>query len=83
MNVLWAYQTTPQTATGETPFKLAYRTEALVPLEIGITSNRVTNFKEIPNEEGIQMNLDLLDEARNVAVNKIASYQQKAVFLFF
>lgn len=44
MNVLWAYWTTPRSATGEILFKLAYGTETLIPLEIGITSNRVARF---------------------------------------
>ncbi|KAL2241093.1 UNVERIFIED_CONTAM: Gag-Pol polyprotein [Sesamum indicum] len=33
--VLWAYLTTPRTATGETPFCLVYGTEAIIPAEIG------------------------------------------------
>ncbi|KAL2248689.1 UNVERIFIED_CONTAM: hypothetical protein Sindi_2342600 [Sesamum indicum] len=33
--VLWAYRTTPRTATGETPFYLVYDTEAIFPAEIG------------------------------------------------
>ncbi|KAL2240234.1 UNVERIFIED_CONTAM: Retrovirus-related Pol polyprotein from transposon [Sesamum indicum] len=33
--VLWAYRTTPRTATGETPFCLVYGSEAIIPAEIG------------------------------------------------
>ena len=36
--VLWAYQTTTRTPTGETPFRLAYGTDAIIPAEIGLTS---------------------------------------------
>ena len=32
--VLWAYRTTARSATRETPFSLAYETEAVVPVEI-------------------------------------------------
>ncbi|XP_057760115.1 uncharacterized protein LOC130980453 [Arachis stenosperma] len=32
--VLWAYRTTPQSATGETSFRLAYGIEAMIPVEI-------------------------------------------------
>ena len=37
-NVLWAYRTTAKTSTGETPFKLTYDIEAVIPIEVGITS---------------------------------------------
>ncbi|KAL0377453.1 UNVERIFIED_CONTAM: hypothetical protein Sradi_3050800 [Sesamum radiatum] len=30
-SVLWAYRTTPRTATGESPFNLSYGTEAVAP----------------------------------------------------
>ena len=36
--VLWAYQTTARTPTEETPFRLAYGTDAIIPVEIGLTS---------------------------------------------
>ena len=39
-NVLWAYRTTSRTLTGETPFRLTYGTEAVIPVEVGITSIR-------------------------------------------
>ncbi|KAL5579016.1 hypothetical protein UlMin_011458 [Ulmus minor] len=38
--VLWAYRTTAKTSTGETPFSLAYGTEAVIPVECGIPSAR-------------------------------------------
>ena len=37
-NVLWAYKTTTRTPTGETPFKLTYDTEVVIPIEVGVTS---------------------------------------------
>ncbi|XP_020985456.1 uncharacterized protein LOC110274721 [Arachis duranensis] len=38
--VLWAYRTTPQSATGETPFRLVYGVEAMIPIEINEQSPR-------------------------------------------
>ena len=32
--VLWSYNTTPQSITGETPFRLTYGTDAALPLEV-------------------------------------------------
>ncbi|GKV17095.1 hypothetical protein SLEP1_g27640 [Rubroshorea leprosula] len=43
-NVLWAYRTTSRTATGETPYHLAFGTEAVIPVEMGVPSLRVTHF---------------------------------------
>ena len=37
-NVLWAYRTTAKIPTGETPFRLTFGTEAVIPVEIGLTS---------------------------------------------
>ena len=39
-NVLWAYRTTIRTPTGETPFGLTYGIEAIILVEVGITSIR-------------------------------------------
>jgi hypothetical protein len=38
--VLWAYRTTPRRSTGVTPYSLAYGTEAVIPLEVGIPTLR-------------------------------------------
>ena len=39
-NVLWDYKTMARTLTGETPFKLTNGTEAMIPVEVGVTSVR-------------------------------------------
>ena len=44
LNVLWAYQTTPRRSTGVTPFSMRYGVEAVIPIEIGLSSMRVTDF---------------------------------------
>ncbi|KAK3028730.1 hypothetical protein RJ639_037753 [Escallonia herrerae] len=36
--ILWAYNTTKRTSTGETPFNLSFGTEALIPVEVGLPS---------------------------------------------
>ena len=42
--VLWAYKTIARSTTEETPFLLAYRYEAMVPVEIGARSLRRDNY---------------------------------------
>ena len=39
-NVLWAYKTTTRTPTRETPFNLTHGIEAVIPIEVEVTSLR-------------------------------------------
>ena len=76
-SVLWAYRTTPRIPTGESPFSLAYGTEAMIPLEIGLPSSRVEQYHEPDNSESRRADLDLLPELRNEAQIRMASYRQR------
>jgi len=73
-SVLWAYRTTARTPTGETPFRLAYESEAIIPAEVGFTSYRMDNHDEWRNDEAIRLQLDLLDEVRAIAKQRLAQY---------
>jgi hypothetical protein len=44
LEVLWAYRTTKKTPTEETPYALAFGTEAVIPAEVGSRSYRVEAF---------------------------------------
>ena len=74
-SVLWAYRTTTRTLTGETPFRLAYRVDAVIPAKVGLTSYRVENYTDDKNEEAIRLQLDLVDEAQATAEQRLARYQ--------
>ena len=78
-NVLWAYRTTARTPTKETPFKLTYSTEAVISVEVGITSIRREMFHEESNDDQLKVNLDCLDEIRDEASSRMTKYQQKMV----
>ena len=39
-NIHWAYKTIARTPTGETPFRVTYGTEAVIFVEVGVTSTR-------------------------------------------
>jgi len=60
--ILWAYHTTPQSTTKETPFNLVYELNAMIPVEIQESSPRFQNFVIEESNEGRKVNLDLLDE---------------------
>ena len=55
---------TIRSPTGETPFKLAYGGDAVILVEVGLTSNRVAHYKEKENEKQLHINLDFIDEVR-------------------
>ena len=76
-NILWAYRMTARTLTRETPFRLTFGTEAVIPIEIGLTSWRTNHHDESSNDSQLSMNLDLLDEARDQAEAKTREYQQR------
>ena len=75
--VLWAYRTTTRTSTGETPFSLAYGSEAMIPVEVGMPNHRRAHFNPLQNDENLSVSLDLIEELRSTAQVKVAAYQQR------
>ncbi|XP_058079759.1 uncharacterized protein LOC131227958 [Magnolia sinica] len=79
--VLWAYRTTAQSSTRETPFSLSYGSEAIVPVEIDLPTAWVRNYQGNQNSEQIAANLDLLEEIRDISALRVAArHQQVARF---
>ena len=66
-SVLWAYRTTARTPTRETPFRLAYGSEVVIPAEVELTSYRVENYDKDKNEKAMRLQLDPVDEVRAAA----------------
>ena len=71
-SVLWVYRTTARTPIGETPFRLTYGVDAVILAEVGLTSYWVENYTEDKNEETMRLKLDLVDEARAMAEQRLA-----------
>ena len=74
-SVLWAYRKTVRTTTGETPFRLAYESEAFFPTKVGLTSYRVDNYDEMRNNNVMRLQLDLIDEVRMTIEQRLTRYQ--------
>ena len=55
LSVLWANRMTARTPTRETPFRLAYKSKAVIPTEVGLTSYRVENHNENRNDEAMRL----------------------------
>ena len=56
---------------------MTYGNEAVIPVEIGLTSYRVDNHNEARNDEAICLQLDLIDEVRAIAEQRLARYQDR------
>ncbi|XP_075665413.1 uncharacterized protein LOC142635083 [Castanea sativa] len=76
-HVLWTYRTTPRRSTSEIPFSLSYGSEAVIPKETGFPTLRSNQLLGGSNERLMSLDLDLAEEQREVAVVRLAPYQQK------
>jgi len=74
--VLWSLRTTPSRATGYTPFFMVYSSEAILPTDLDYGAPRVKAYNEQGNEASLEDTMDLLDEARDVALLRSAKCQQ-------
>ena len=54
--VLWAYRTTRRSATQETPLVLAFGTEAVAPVDVGLKSPRIELASVEHNDEALRLN---------------------------
>ena len=65
-SVLWKYRTTVRTPAREIPFRLAYKSKAVTPVEVGLTSYRVDNYDERRNSEAMHLQLDLVNDVKTI-----------------
>jgi hypothetical protein len=75
-SVLWGLRTTPNRSTGYTPFFLVYGAEAVLPTDIEHDAPRVAMYTETEAKEAREDAVDLLEEARELALSRTAIYQQ-------
>ena len=75
--VLWAHRTTRKSATRETPFALAFGTEAVALVEVGLKSPRIEFASAEHNEEVLHLNLDFLEEKHEQVLKRIEDYHRK------
>nr|XP_020167548.1 uncharacterized protein LOC109753029 [Aegilops tauschii subsp. strangulata] len=74
--VLWSLRTTPKRPTGFTLFFLVYGAEAIIPTDVKFDSPRVAMYIEAEAKEAREDGVDLLKEARLLALSWPAIYQQ-------
>ena len=64
-----------RTLTSETPFNLAYRSDVVILVEVGLISYRVAHYEEKENEKQLHLNLNLMDEVRTNVEQRVARYK--------
>nr|GEY35986.1 reverse transcriptase domain-containing protein [Tanacetum cinerariifolium] len=76
-HVLWAHRTMIKSSHGDTPFSLTYGTEAVIPAEIRMPTYRTAAVDAVNNDEELRLNLDLLEERRELAAMNEAKSKSK------
>nr|GEZ76171.1 reverse transcriptase domain-containing protein [Tanacetum cinerariifolium] len=76
-HVLWAHRTMVKSSHGDTSFSLTYGTEAVIPVEIGMPTYRTRAVDVVNNDEELRLNLDLLEECRELAAINEARSKSK------
>ncbi|XP_043815293.1 uncharacterized protein LOC122724412 [Manihot esculenta] len=76
-SILWTLRTTPRTSTKETPFALAFGTEAVVPIELQVPTHRVQFHDENANSDKLRSQ-GKKPEGRRPGPEKPRSYRKKS-----
>nr|XP_009597141.1 uncharacterized protein LOC104093132 [Nicotiana tomentosiformis]XP_016503346.1 PREDICTED: uncharacterized protein LOC107821425 [Nicotiana tabacum] len=76
-SVLWACQTMEKSSTGEIPSSLIYGMEALIPVEVGEPTLRISQENEEANNEAMLVKLDLLDEHMDLVYVRMVAQKQR------
>jgi len=76
--VMWAYRTTPHSTIGESPFRLTYGTEAVIPIELTELTWRTDDDTNFPaNMANLHEELEFVDEVRSEAALRETALKQK------
>jgi hypothetical protein len=75
-SVIWSLRTTPNRATGFTPFFLVYGAEAVLPTDLEYVSPKIKGYDKSSNQRAHEDSLDQIDESHDVAMMHSVRYQQ-------
>ena len=75
--VLWAYLMPAKTPIGETPFKLTFGIEIVIPVEVSLSNLKREPFDDKTNDKSHRLDLDFFDEVREDALWRMTKHKQK------
>ena len=75
-SILYSLRTTPNRSTQYTPFFMVYGAKAVLPHDLHFDAPRVLAYDEYDANEALEDDVDLVDEARDIALARTATYQQ-------
>ena len=67
-----------RSTTEESPFRLAFGSEAVLPIELELPNIRVQSYDEMIDQVGLNAQLDAMEETHDLVRTRIAGYQQRA-----
>jgi hypothetical protein len=76
-HVIWGLRTQVSSATGFSPFFLAYGSEAILPTDVTFEALRIQFYEEGEAEQTRRIDLDSLEEQRLIAVVRQARHDQQ------
>ena len=59
------------------PFKMAFGTEVVVPVEVGVSSLKRVCYDKQSNDEDLKLALDCLPEFKDDTAQRMALYQER------
>nr|XP_025647386.1 uncharacterized protein LOC112742363 [Arachis hypogaea] len=74
--IIWGYNTTVHSTTKETPFRLVYGSDAMIPVEISQSSLHTKMADHTTKDTTRQSELDLIEEVRTSTAIKQMAMQQ-------
>ncbi|XP_021851067.2 uncharacterized protein [Spinacia oleracea] len=75
--VLWCKRTAVKEATSESPFKLSFGSEAVIPAEMVLPTMRIQHYDEERNDQLLRHQLDLMPEIRLKGEISSAAYKNR------
>ncbi|XP_056688741.1 uncharacterized protein [Spinacia oleracea] len=75
--ILWCNRTAIKEATGESPFKLSFGSEAVIPAEMALPTMRIQHYDEERNDQLLRHQLDFMPEIRMKAEISSAAYKSR------
>jgi hypothetical protein len=76
-HIIWGLRTQVSLVTGDSPFFLVYRSEAVLPTDVAFGAPRIQHYEEGTAEETRKVDLDIIEEHHVKALMRHTWYEQQ------